>query len=239
MSKLDLIEHYNNLAPIRHLWKKKNSYYYEELERLINSIVPKGCRVFEAGCGTGELLASTNPSYGVGIDISPKMLEIAKTKFPHLKFLQMDVEDLDIDEKFDYVIVSDLIGELHDIYKALKNLRRIMTEDSRLIITYYNFLWEPVIKLGERLGLKMPQKLQNWLSMDDIRNLLYITGFDVVSNNMRFLIPKKIPLIADFINRYLAELPIIRHFCLVQYFVARKIEVKKKRDYSVSIVIAC
>lgn len=239
MAKEELKKKYDILAQERDYWKRKNSYYYEELTGLIKSIVEPDRRVLEAGCGTGEIIAALNPSYGVGIDISPKMLDIARKKFPHIKFIEMDVEELKINEVFDYVIMSDLMGDLEDIYKALKNIRNIMDENSRLIITYYNFLWEPLIKLAEFLKLKMPQGIQNWLSRNDIKNLLYITGFDCIYSGTKFLIPKKIPVISYIFNKFFSELPFFRHFALIHYVVARKIEIRKLRDYSVSVIVPC
>ena len=40
----------------------------------------KGASVLEIGCSTGELLANLQPKRGVGIDISPKIIERARDK---------------------------------------------------------------------------------------------------------------------------------------------------------------
>ena len=75
-------------------------------------------RILDLGCGTGDLLKVLEPSYGVGIDLSKKMIEIAKKKHPQLEFIHGDVEDSklisSIEGSFDYIILSDTIGYLDD-----------------------------------------------------------------------------------------------------------------------------
>jgi glycosyltransferase involved in cell wall biosynthesis len=85
----------------------------------------------------------------------------------------------------------------------------------------------------------MPQHHQNWLSTDDICNLLSLAHFQVVKTDVRLLIPKKIPWFSNFINKYFASLPIFRKLCLCQYIVARPIKHKDKEEFSTTILIPC
>jgi hypothetical protein len=93
--------------------------------------------------------------------------------------------------------------------------------NSRFVLTYYNFLWEPILRIGERLGRKMPQYYQNWVSVDDIANLLYLNGFEVIRHGYRMLMPIGVPLIAPLCNRLLSKLPVLRRCCLVNFLIAR------------------
>ena len=70
----------DQIAPQRDSWIKRNRFYYEGDYRYMRFLVPAGLRVLELGCGTGRLLAELNPSFGVGVDFSPKMIEIARAK---------------------------------------------------------------------------------------------------------------------------------------------------------------
>ena len=75
--------------------------------------------------------------------------------------------------------------------------------------------------------------------MNDAINLLGITGYQPVKIGRRCLIPKYIPLLSNFINRYFSPLPIINHLNLTNYIVART-EIDKadlKTDYTVSVII--
>lgn len=241
MTKAELKKYFDEVAPQRDAWKRRNRYYYEELDSLCRFFIPPGRSVLEVGCGTGDLLAAVRPSRGVGIDLSDEMVRIARTKHPHLEFRTGDVEALDLDERFDYVILSDLVGVLEDIWKAFRQLRRVVRPDTRIVVTYFNYLWAPVLKLGERVGIKMGQQMENWLPLEDLENLFYLNGFETIKKGYRFLVPKRIPVLAPLVNRYLARLPGIRKLCLIDYLVVRPDPgvAAAPRDHSVSVIVPC
>lgn len=229
--------YFDALAPVWDRWKAKNRYYHIVQEHLYKFLVEPGSTVLEIGCATGDLLASVDPSKGIGVDLSTRMVEVARQKHPALSFRQMDAEELSLAEKFSYVLMSDLIGHLRDIQKALLAARSVMTPKSRLIITYYNFLWEPIVILAEKLHLKIPQPHQNWINTNDLLNLLDLADFEVVRTGQRLLIPKNIPILSWFLNTYLAQMPLLRRFCVTRYLVARPRELNQKKRYSVSVIV--
>ncbi|MBW2305188.1 MAG: glycosyltransferase [Deltaproteobacteria bacterium] len=240
LGKEAIIARFDALAERRDHWIRRNRYYYDDQARYFRFLVPAGLSVLELGCGTGDLLNALKPRRGVGIDFSSKMIDRAREKYPHLDFRQADVEDLEYwGETFDVIILADVVGHLRDIEETLRGLRVFCRADTRIIISYYNFLWEPVLKLGEVLRLKMPQQYQNWLSTEDIVNLLRLARFQVVKSETRLLIPKKIPLLSRFINRYLAPLPGLRRLCLCRYIVSRPLDKREKREFSSTILIPC
>jgi SAM-dependent methyltransferase len=214
-------EHFERTAGDRERWERINRYYYRDLETFYQQVVPAGARVLEIGAGTGDLLAALRPARGVGIDLSPTVVRCAQERHPELTFLEMDVERLDLVETFDYVIMSGTTGLLADIQQTFTQLQRVCTPRTRLVITYYNYLWEPILRLGEATGQRMPQPAQNWLSRDDIANLLQLTGYRVVKEGQRMLLPRVVPLISGILNRYVAHLPIVDHLCLTGYLIAR------------------
>lgn len=233
------------VAAERDHWRQKNAYYYRSIEALCQSVVPEGARVLEIGCGTGELLAGLRPREGLGLDLSPRMIERARDKFAgqeHLQFVVGDAETLDVPEldgrSFDYVVLSDVVGQLGDVWAAFRAVRRLCHEHTRLLVSYYNFAWEPVLRAGARLGLKMPVEQQNWLGMHDLRNLLELNGFEIVRAGTANLLPVAVPLLSRFANRYLAQAPLLRHLALTQFFVARPVSAAP-RDYSCTVVVPC
>jgi len=238
--KEEIRKRFDALAPRRQAWIKRNKYYYRDQERYFKFLVPEGMSVLELGCGTGNLLHALKPSRGVGVDFSPEMVKIAQERYPELEFREGDIEELEAwGETFDFIIMADVIGHLQDIEEAFKRARAFCKPETRVIVTYYNFLWEPVLKIGESLKLKMPQQHQNWLSSEDIGNLLKLARYEVVKTEHRLLLPKKIPLLSEFINRFFAPLPGIRRLCLCSYIVARPLGMRKKQDYSTTILIPC
>lgn len=240
--KQQIRDRFDQLAEHRHLRQKKASYYYEQQHNFYRFLIPEGAKVLELGCGLGDLLAALKPSRGVGIDFSEKMIEQSQLRHfqsCELEFLTADMETLALDETFDFIILCDVIGHLVDIEATLKNLRKHCTPKTRIIISYYNFFWEPVFHLAEKVGLKMPQSQQNWLSYNDIANLLNLADYEVVKREHKLLLPKKLPLFASLCNKYLATLPGFNSLCLSLYLVARPKFSPEEKAYSTTIVIPC
>jgi ubiquinone/menaquinone biosynthesis C-methylase UbiE len=241
-------KHFDDVALKLDWWARHNRYYYQDLDRLHQFLIPVGSKVLEIGCGTGDLLAKIRPSIGVGVDFSSAVIELAKTKHPDLTFHCLDIEYLDreisvkhvlLDTEFDYLILSDVLGDLTNIQRVLENLHQICHPHTKVIINFHNFLWEPILHFAEKIGQRRPQPPQSWLSMNDVLNLLNITGYQSVKVGRRLIIPKYIPILSNFINRYLSPLPIINHLSLTNYIVARKQIYRSTAadDYSVSVII--
>ncbi|MBE9029123.1 glycosyltransferase [filamentous cyanobacterium LEGE 11480] len=205
-------------------WSHRNRYYHQDLAQLHGFLIPTGATVLEIGCGTGDLLASVQPSTGVGIDFSQALISLAQEKHPHLQFVCADAEDFCLDpdiSTFDYILLSDTLGHLSDIQQVLQHLQVYCHPRTRIILTFHNFLWQPLLNLAEKVGQRRPQPPQSWLSMSDVRNLLSITGYESVKIGRRFLFPKRIPGLAQLCNRILVHLPGIQHLGLTNYIVAR------------------
>lgn len=236
MNKQQLIDFYNKTAPKRLKWKKRNRFYHRSLEKYFSFVIPPQSKVLEIGCSTGDLLNATSPLRGVGIDIAENVIQIARERFPHLEFHVMDAEDPDIDETFDYIIMSDLVTCSWDIQVMLNRLRKVCHPRTRLIFSFYNSLWQPVMKMGEIFRLKMKQPVQNWLTISDLQNLLRLEGFEIVKTERKLLLPKRIPILNFLFNTFIANLPGFNSLSLINFITARPYQVSKK-DYSVSIVV--
>jgi glycosyltransferase involved in cell wall biosynthesis/2-polyprenyl-3-methyl-5-hydroxy-6-metoxy-1,4-benzoquinol methylase len=244
-TKRALAARFDALAPQRDRWKAKNAYYHRSLERLCRRFVPSRARVLELGCGTGDLLASLSPDPegSLGVDLSPGMVERARAKYPSLRFHVGDAEALDAPREppFDFVVASDLVGHLHDVYATFRNLGAFCHPGTRVVVTYYNFVWEGILQLGERLQWKMPQNHQNWLGMQDLENLLSLGGFRVVERGWDMLLPLSLPLVSDLVNQFGPKIPGLRHLCLIHYAVAEPAPPRPRRVErpSVTVVVPC
>jgi ubiquinone/menaquinone biosynthesis C-methylase UbiE len=230
-------------AKDRASWIEKNKAFYADDRRYFSFLVPEGKRVLQLGCGIGDLLASLKPSYGVGVDFSEAMLEEAKRRFPQFEYELGDIEDPetfgDLEGPFDYVVISDTIGALDDVLAAIKNTRAVCDENTRLVVAYYSHLWEPILRLGEKFGLKMPQPEMNYLQPDDISNLMRLGGFEPIKEEWRQLIPKHWLGLGRLINNIFGALPIIRRLCLRTYVVARPEPSREPRKRSATVIIPC
>lgn len=243
LRKKAIQEHVDGLAETRAAWVAKNRYFHKSDHAYMQFLVQSGARVLEIGCGSGDLLAELDPSYGVGVDLSQNMVDQARERHPNLHFYQGDIEDPDflvtIDTKFDVIILSDAIGYLDDCAKTLEELHRFCTRDTRIIIAYYAWFWEPFLKLAEKLGLKMPSVEMNWLSTEDVMGFLHLADFEPVKREWRQLLPKNMFGIGAFINRFVGTLPLIRRLCLRNYLVARPLRDVALANPSTTVLVPC
>lgn len=222
-------------------WRKRNAGYHCALASLARFYIPPGLRALELGSGTGDLLAATQPRRGLGIDISGEMVRLASARHPELEFRQMLAEELDLPgERFDFIILSDLVGVLYDIRLVFQRLRQVCHSQTRIVIHWYSNLWQPILSLAEKLGLKYPQPLLNWTTVDDITNLLYLADFEVIRNRKHILLPRRVPLLAGLANRYLAQLWGIRHLNLTNWVIVRPLHLETPAvKPSVSVICPC
>ena len=220
-------------------WRKRNSYYYNWLERIYRFVVRPDSRVLHVGCECGDLLAAVSPSYGVGVDENPKAIGSAKERFPNLHFHVMDPHNLKLDEKFDYILFSD-VSDTVDLQKSFMNLKQACLPHTRLVIYTYNHLWRPLLLLGDRLGLRMPQKEPNWISEHDLRVFLNLSGFECLHVYRTVLFPKWLPVISWVFNQVLAKLPGLQRLCMIKVLVARPIPPEREpKKFTVSVIVPC
>ena len=240
MTKSEKIKHFDSVANEREKWRRRGAYYHKELENYLRFLIPPSSSILEIGCSTGDLLAALNPGRGLGIDISPEMVKIARKKFSHLQFETGDIEALQVEEKFDYVVIVETIGHVDDIQLTFKGLHKVCKPDTRLIIIYYNYLWEPVLKFTEAIGLRMKHLLEHWLPIEDISNLLELNDFEVIKKGYRFLLPIYIPVISYFFNKFLAKMPFFWKLSLIEVIIARPLEKRKLiEEATCSVIIPC
>ncbi|MBO22590.1 MAG: glycosyl transferase [Rhodospirillaceae bacterium] len=233
----------DGVARKRNAWIDRNQYYYQQDYDYLKYLIPEASRVLVLGCGTGRLLSELRPSVGVGIDISADMISEARADHPEFEFIEADLEDpatiAGLAGVFDYVVIPDTLGFLYDCEAFIDQLAPVCADHTRIVITYFSHLWEPLLTLAEKLSLRMPHPLLNWLSMDDIVNSLEMSDFERVHLERRLIVPFSCFGLGSLVNRYIAPLPLIRQLCLRHYIVARLPRRQAERSMSTSVVIPC
>jgi ubiquinone/menaquinone biosynthesis C-methylase UbiE len=196
--------------------------YRERLIEFYQFLIPAGMRVLELGSGEGDLLAAVQPSVGVGVDFCPAMIHRAHAEHPKLRFVEADAHFVDLkEEKFDFIIVSDLVNDLWNVQQVFTNALRYAHADTRIITNSYSRLWEGPRRIAEWTGFAKQQPLQNWLTREDLENLLYLSDFEVIRTSQEVLLPLNVPLLAPFANKIAVKLWPIRHLGLTNFVIAR------------------
>jgi glycosyltransferase involved in cell wall biosynthesis/ubiquinone/menaquinone biosynthesis C-methylase UbiE len=243
MLSSEIIQHFDKYAETRSYWFKRNRFYHQQIIDVCKQFLNADSRVLELGCSTGDLLAALNPNYALGIDISPKSIEKAQATYPHLHWVCANVENLSeisqVEGKFDLVIVEDLMGYIGDIQVFLENIKCLMHSNTRLIVSTWNWIWEPALRFGELIGQKSPDidKRQNWISARALKLFLELSEYEIVYQNPGLLFPVNIPIIAPLINAW-SYAPLTQHLTLLNIFVCRPtFAALPAKDYSVSVII--
>lgn len=230
--------HWDNVHAKR--YQDEKSYYRKCLESIYGRLVTPGSKVLEFGCGNGRLLASLNPSYGLGIDFSEAALSQARQAYPNLLFINGDAHThIKIEALFDYVIVSDLVNDLWDIQSFLKTLKMYCSHETRVIFNFHSHLWNVPLSIARTLRLATPVLPQNWLTKHDLENFLKISDFESLSQWSEITIPINLGRLSRFYNRFFAKLWPFRHLNLANFIVARAAHPTSRNSRpSVSVVVA-
>lgn len=169
------------------LWNKAD----EKIEKMkLND--KKEFRLLEAGVGTGKNIDYYPEDIEIhAIDFSPKMIKEARKKAEKfskkVKLREMDIQNLDYeDEYFDLIITSCVFCSVPDPVKGLKELKRVLKKDGRILML------EHMRSQNKFVGLFMD--LFNWISLyiwgANINRKTIINiekaGFKIIENNNLF-----------------------------------------------------
>jgi SAM-dependent methyltransferase len=234
----DLAAFFDAFAREERPWRRRNRTYHRLIEQIFRFQIPRGSRVLEIGSGSGDLLAALEPTAGVGVDVSAAMADLARSRHPEVRFEVAAGEELNLGETFDYIVLSDLMPFVHDILALFERVAAHSHGRTRVVVNSYSRVWRPVIRLAELLRLKPVKPLRNWVSPHDVRNLLELSGFEVLTTSTRILFPKQIPLVTTFLNGFVANLWPFNQLCLTYWIVARPQPVPIG-ERSVSVVCPC
>ena len=236
----EFYEHFEKLAPKFSKYRKRYKYFWRNIVKYCNYYIQDEDTVIEIGCGSGDSLSEMKGKEKTGLDYSPAMIAKAKEQHPDLEFHNMLAEDISIEKKYDVVLLTGVLGYFDNVLDVLQSVKKICHPRTRIIISYYNQFWEPILRLGELFGLKKRSPRKNWLSNHDIANLLYLADFEAFRTTRNLLIPINIPIISYIVNRYIARLPFFNSMCVNKFINARPIfhqKEEEKKEYSTTVVI--
>jgi len=228
---------FDELAPQEERWARRTRGYHDLVTAVHQAIVQPGASVLEIGSGSGDLLDALAPRVGLGVDVSPGMVELARRRHPQLRFEVGTGEDVDLGETFDFVLLSDVLPFVDDLLGLFRNVARHSHRETRIVVHSYSQLWRPALRVLELLRLRPTKPLRNWVTSQDVENLLRLAGLETVTTTRRILLPLRIPFVSGFFNGVLANLWGIRQLCLTYWIVARPRPPDERRELSVSVIV--
>lgn len=94
---------------VANIYAKKDPVDVNNTFEFFCNSLSNGARVLDVGCGTGVPFAQFLVEKGyqvVGIDISSRMVQLAKKNVPQATFRELSMTDLDYEEEFDGIVAS-------------------------------------------------------------------------------------------------------------------------------------
>ncbi|MEJ1222011.1 class I SAM-dependent DNA methyltransferase [Sediminicola sp. 1XM1-17] len=114
--------------------------YEAEFELYANLCLSRNVKsILELGCGTGNLAKRFSKSFHeyLGLDFSEHMLAIAKEKFPAGNFMQGDMRNFSLDQKYDAALITgrstSYLLSNQDFQDTLKSVHRALNPRGYLI----------------------------------------------------------------------------------------------------------
>ncbi|MEK7133844.1 MAG: glycosyltransferase [Patescibacteria group bacterium] len=234
----DVLEYFDTHASTRSKWRRRNWYYHRSLESFIGFLVPRGTSILHIGADSASLLNRLAPSRGLGIHESARIVEELQKQEKRSEVSFACTGITGVKEVFEYAILSDVLGYVDDIEMVLRETAGRVSWRGRIVVTQHNALWEPVLRAASAIGLRMPSRMQNWLSRSDLENFAHLAGLEAVRGGSRMLIPKYIPVISTVFNKYLANIWPFTRLGLYHYAVLRKQDSRSSiASPSLSIVV--
>ncbi len=136
MNKKEIIDFFDTLAPV---WDKDNIHDDEIIDLILEKAeVKNGTRVLDVACGTGVLFPDYIKRGAIvcGIDISPEMVNIAKSKYPDIKVICGDAESFPFNEKFDAVVIYNAFPHFPNPREIIKAMSEVLVEGGRLSVAH-------------------------------------------------------------------------------------------------------
>ena len=171
----------------------KGSNYAARLERVDNWL-DDSANVLDVGCASGEITLDLAPHVGqiLGIDVSPKMTEIANRRahergIENARFNPYVPEDPNLaEESFDGITMYSVIHVYGDPPASLRRLHDLLNRDGLLItetpcLGSWFFGWRLVVKLALLFRL-VP--LVHSFSVAELESMITDAGFEVVESKV-------------------------------------------------------
>ncbi len=140
MNKKEVTEFFDGLAAS---WDSDMIKIQSKIDEILDAAdVRAGKTVLDVACGTGVLIPdyiNRKVSKCVAVDISEKMIEIAKNKFggyKNIEFLCADAENLDFSDEFDCVVIYNAFPHFVDPTLLFRSLSDALKANGRITVAH-------------------------------------------------------------------------------------------------------
>lgn len=161
-----------------------------KLEPLLGAAarLPDGAAILDVGCGTGDYLLALHeklPAHRyLGMDLSPEMLEHARSRCPRAT---LDAADAEVRFPFesgtvDLVYAVDLLHHIENADRFFSEASRVLREGSRLVVITDSEVDIHARTLAEFFPTTVSINLERYPRIDALLALASRTGFHFLSS---------------------------------------------------------
>jgi Glycosyl transferase family 2 len=195
-------------------WASCMKFINRELVRLLRVLIPRHSSVAFGPKSHIEVIRSLEPSQIIDIN---------------------DLNPLD-SSKPSHVVMMVWLDGVSDVYSELQRIHSSCSAETRIVVISVSRMWS---RLSKKLSSSNESGREtNWIPPDEVQNFFEQAGFEKVSRRRALSIPVYIPLISRIANRWLSDLPILRHFSIFNVMTLRAIVNSQSMTPSVSVVVA-
>lgn len=213
-----------------------STFLSHDIAGVLSRAIHEEHKVLEVGVGNGRTLAALRNRVRHGIDWMPQAVAQASRRDSHMRVELADALSCDLGQKYDAIIADRLVHTVADVQKLLANLERHLTEDGRIYLTCFNYLWALPLAAAQATGSMVRSPEQNWLGESTFANLFRATNLEPLRTDDRMLVPLPVPG-AGVLNSFVAKLPPFRLGSLYRMYTLRKREVMRPSKPKVTVVV--
>ena len=214
--------------------KLRYNYYHRNVRSFLSWVIPDNRKVLFVGIDPQFDFEKIKPSFGVFVlpnNAGPISIDGVQC------YCNFDISQ--INEKFDYIILKDVIGMIPDISKFLMKLSGLCSSSTRVIVYCHNPLWYPILKVSELLTLKRSGGLNHLMSSLDIDNVMTVAGFQLISQKKTMLFPLFLCGFGALLNFIGKVIPIFDWLKINQFQIFRLMPEGKLKNSSLTICLTC
>lgn len=197
-------------------------FYDARLRTLYGHLVAAGAKVLVIGGADPALLSSLAPAQGTSlteVEVGDSLAEISGH------------------DTFDYILLPDVVNGLWDVQATLASLAPRCRPETRIIMNFHSNLWRLPRAIASLFGLVAPLRQNNWLTREDVVNLLYLAGFETINARSEVMLPVYVPLLSTLLNRFAVKLWPLQHLGFTNFVVARQLPVARQGEEIVSVIV--
>ncbi len=156
--------------------------------RILQQLASNAHKILDLGCGEGSRLKIlAKNKVALGIDISQVAINMAKKKYPKIKFIKADLERIPIvGENFDLVYSAYVLEHSTNPEKILSEAIRLASDDGYLVLIAPNYgapnRCSPVFK-GSRINKLLAGFMKDWFNFEELDKLGWMKVIPIVNKN--------------------------------------------------------